>query len=302
LSCEIIFNKDKSCAWLGQPHLIKRMEKTFGDLVKGNQKYMTPGTPGYNLVRPQNDNEKISAKDQHTYRSGVGTLLQFVKHSRPDINNPVRELSKSMDSATEASFKEMKRIIKFVLDTRQFGLKLQPSLLSESKEWSITVYSDSDWAGDKDTRRSISGYIIFIMNCPILWRSKQQETVSLSSSEAEYIALSEAAKEIKFIYQVLDSLGIKVKLPIIVKVDNVGAIFMSENATATNRTRHVDARYHFIREFIMDGFIKVIFVKSEENKADPFTKNVKSDLYEKFIDDYLINKNQIDLREGVRDT
>jgi hypothetical protein len=302
LSCEIVFNDDKSCAWLGQPHLIKRMEKTFGELVKGNYKYQTPGTPGYNLVRPTSESEKLSVEQQKIYRSGVGTLLQFVKHSRPDINNPVRELSKSMDCASEASFKEMKRVIKFVLDTRQYGLKLQPSLLGDDKEWSITVYSDSDWAGDKETRRSISGYIIFVMNCPILWRSKQQDSVTLSSTEAEYVALSEAAKEIKFVYQVMVSLGIPVKLPIIVKVDNVGAIFMSENATATNRTRHVDARYHFVREFIEDDFIKIIFVTTGKNHADPFTKNVKGDIYEELVYQYLISKYQIDLREGVRDT
>ena len=91
-------------------------------------------------------------------------------------------------------------------------------------------------------RRSISGYIIFLMDCPILWKSKQQPSVTLSSTEAEYVALSEAAKEIKFIYQVLQSLGIQVMLPIVVNIDNIGAIFMAENVTSTSRSCHVDAR------------------------------------------------------------
>jgi hypothetical protein len=292
LSCEIKFNSDKTCAWLGQPHLVKRLEKSFGSLIKGNYNYLTPGTPSFSVVRPSSEAEKISPERQTIYRSAVGTLLQFVKHSRPDIANPVRELSKCMDGATEAAFKEMCRIVKFVLDTREFGLKLQPFVLLKDDMVSMTMYTDSDWAGDKESRRSISGYIIFLMDCPVLWKSKQQVSVTLSSSEAEYVALSEAAKEIKFISQALVSLGMKVKYPIIVKVDNVGAIFMSENITATNRTRHIDARYHFVHELVEDGLILIQFVCTKENKADPFTKNVKTEVYATSIDSYMVNKNE----------
>ena len=81
----------------------------------------------------------------------------------------------------------------------------------------------------------------------------------------------------------MESLGIKFELPIIVRVDNVGAIFMAENVTATSRTRHVDARYHFVREFIEDGYIKIVFVKSGDNYSDGFTKNVTQDVYQKQI-------------------
>ncbi len=94
------------------------------------------------------------------------------------------------------------------------------------------------------------------------------------------MALGEAAKEIKFVVQVLLSMGIPVKLPIIVRVDNVGAIFMAENVTTSTRTRHVDVRYHFVREFVEDGFIKIIFVRTTENNADIFTKNVTGELYD----------------------
>jgi hypothetical protein len=165
-----------------------------------------------------------------------------------------------MDGATEAAFKEMLRIVKFVLDTREFGLKLQPLVLLKDDMVSMTMYTNSDWAGDRESRRSISGYIIFLMDCPVLWKSKQQVSVTLSNMEAEYVALSEAGKEIKFISQALVSLGMKVKYHIIVKVDNIGAIFMLENITATNRTRHIDARYHFVHELVEDGLILIQFV------------------------------------------
>ena len=119
------------------------------------------------------------------------------------------------------------------------------------------------------------------MGVPISWQSKDQKTVTLSSSEAEYVALLEAAKEIKFVYQLLTGMGIKVKLPIIVCVDNLGAIFMSENVSVLQRTKHVDIRYRFIQEFVLEGFIKINFVRTEKKDSDIFTKNLGGDLYKR---------------------
>ena len=109
----------------------------------------------------------------------------------------------------------------------------------------------------------------------------------MSSSEAEYVAMSEAVKEIRFVYYLLVSLGIAVKLPIIVRTDNIGAIFMAENASSGVRTRHIDTRYHFIREHLEDGFIKIIFVRTNDNDADIFTKNVNKETYEKHVEKFL---------------
>ena len=118
------------------------------------------------------------------------------------------------------------------------------------------------------------------MDVPILWKSKQQKSVALSSSESEYYALSEAAKDIKFVVQIITSMGGQVETPIIVRVDNVGAIFMAEHSSATPRTKHIDMRYHFVREFVVDKFIKIVFIKSADNLADSFTKNVTIPIYE----------------------
>jgi hypothetical protein len=292
LSCEIRFNKDKTKAWLGQPHLVKNLEKKFGDLVKSSQKYRTPGTPGQGVLRPKEGDERITEADQTTYRSGVGMLLYLVKHSRPDISNAVRELSKSMDGANMAAYKELKRVIKFVLDTKTMGLKMNPKINTDISEWDIVVYTDSDWAGDKETRISVTGFIVFLLNVPILWKSKGQRSVSLSSSEAEYFALSEAAKEIKFVAQILLTMGIPVRLPIVVRVDNVGAIFMSENVSASSRTKHIDIRYHFVREFVADKFIKIIFVRTDENVSDGFTKNVSGDIYDRHCKEFIAERDR----------
>ena len=117
--------------------------------------------------------------------------------------------------------------------------------------------------------------------------------MTLSSSEAEYVALSEAAKDVKFVVQLLKTIGVQVKLPVIINVDNVGAIFMSENVSTTNRTKHVDVRYHFVREFIEDGFVKIVFVRSKENAADIFTKNVSGEIYDYHSSTMVINKDYL---------
>ena len=95
----------------------------------------------------------------------------MIKHSCPDIANSVRELTKVLDRATQYAFKEMKRIMKFVLDTKNKGLKLEPT--NDSK-WSMEMFLDSEYGGDKDTRISVGGFILFLLNVPVLWRSKAQ--------------------------------------------------------------------------------------------------------------------------------
>jgi hypothetical protein len=101
LSCQIIFSEDNKQAWIGQPHLIKNLRNKCLSKVKQTQVYHTPGTPGVGIIQPKEDSNKITAEEQSDYHSGVGMLLFLVKHSRPDIANPVRELSKCMDGVPE---------------------------------------------------------------------------------------------------------------------------------------------------------------------------------------------------------
>jgi hypothetical protein len=118
--------------------------------------------------------------------------------------------------------------------------------------------------------------------------SKGQKGVSLPSSEAKYVDISEAVKEIRFVYYRLVSLGISVELPMIVRKDNISSIFMAENPSSGVRTRHIDTRYHFIREHVEESFIKIIFVKTNENDVDIFVKNVNKETYEKRVVKFLV--------------
>ena len=154
----------------------------------------------------------------------------------------------------------MKRVIKYVIATGNEGLKM----ITQKKKniMNIVAYSDSEFAGNKESRISVSGFC-FLNDTTISWRYKAQSSTALNSSESEYVVLLEAAKEKKLIWMLLKSMSLEVKLPITVRVDNVGAIFMSKSVTTSNRTNHVDTIYRFVNDFVEDGFVEIIFVKTK---------------------------------------
>ena len=293
LSCEIHFSSNRRSAILHQSHIIKSIRKEFGKDVEGMQEYKTPGTPGQGMVRGS-DGVTVTSDEQRRFRMGIGKLLYLVKHTRPDIANAVRELSKMLDCTNPNAMKEMFRVIKYVLDTENYGLKMAPKSKGKGKMFDIETFCDSDFAGDKETRISIAGYVIYLCGVAISWRSKAMRHVTLSSSEAEYVSLSEAAKEVKFIVQVIESMGIEVEKPVVIRVDNIGAIFMANNVTTSNRTKHVDVRYRYVNEFVEDGFVKIVFVRSEENDSDGFTKNLGGELHDKHKVKFIADKNDVE--------
>ena len=125
------------------------LEKQFGEKVAKKKMTITPGTPGF-IGEKVDDISKVDEKTQSMYRSGVGTLLYLTKHSRPDITNPVRELSKSMDGVSMAHVTEMYRMINFVLEMKTLGLRMVS--IFKDGIWKLEALSDSDFANDKDTR------------------------------------------------------------------------------------------------------------------------------------------------------
>ena len=152
LGCEFHMNKEKTKRWLGQPSIIKNLEQKFGKKAMKDRLSMTPGSPRFIARRLENKEDKVNAEDHETYRSGVGTLLYLTKHSRPDISNPVRELSKTMDAPAPAHLKEMYKLIRFELSTKDYGLKFK--LIKSIRKWVLKALSDSDFASDKETRIS----------------------------------------------------------------------------------------------------------------------------------------------------
>ena len=292
LGCEFYMNKERTRGWLGQPSIIKSLEQKFGERAMKERLSLTPGTPRFTARRVENPEDKVNPQDHEIYRSGVGTLLYLTKHSRPDICNPVRELSKTMDAPAPAHLKEMYKLIRHVLATKGYGLKFE--LRKDVIKWALKALSDSDFASDKETRISVFGYIIYFCGIPIAWRSKGMKSVVLSTTEAEYMALSEVVKELKFIVQLLETMNIKVELPITVYVDNVGAIWLSNNRTTSDRTKHIDIRTSFVKEYQEDGKIIIKFVKSEENEADIFTKNTTNVIFNNHQKKLVWDKTNVD--------
>ena len=154
LGVQIVQSDDGKKAWLGQPTFIKILEKQFGERIAKKKMTITAGTPGF--IGGKVDNiSKVDEKTQSMYRSGVGMLLYLTKHSRPDITNPVRELSKSMDGAHVT---EMYSVINFVLQIKTLGLRMVPTF--KDGIWKLEALSDSDFANGKDTWYSVCGYIV----------------------------------------------------------------------------------------------------------------------------------------------
>ena len=142
-------------------------------------------------MRVTEDQDSLGTIEHATYRSGVGTLLYLTKHNRPDLCNAVRELSKRLDKPTPIHLKELYRIIIYVLSTKRHGLKFLPHW---HRTWELVAYSDSDYASDKETRRSVYGFFVYSCGIPNAWKSKGMRSVVLSTTEAEYIALSEVVR------------------------------------------------------------------------------------------------------------
>jgi hypothetical protein len=130
-----------------------------------------------------------------------------------------------MDNSTMGTYLEMLRVVKFVIDTKTFCLKIRPE--SKVQNGNLQSFCDSDWVGDSEKRISITGFIVYLMNVPVCWRTKAQRGVTLSRIKNKYVAISEVLMDIKFIYYLLREIGIELNRPITMKTENVLAMFMA---------------------------------------------------------------------------
>lgn len=227
---------------------------------------------------PNSDEEKQQMKNV-PYQSLVGALLYASTSTRPDIAHAVNMVSRYMQNPGHKHWIAGKRILRYLNGTNKLGL-----VYDGKNQKDLIAYADSDWAGDLDKRQSTTGYTVMINNCVISWASKKQETVSLSSAEAEYMAISAVVQEIKWVTQLLEELDFKQKDPIKVYIDNKAAIAIGENDVKHCRTKHIDIRHHFIREAVKNKEIKLLWIRSEEQLADMHTKALNHTLFVKCRD------------------
>ncbi|KAM1354495.1 hypothetical protein PS2_028626 [Malus domestica] len=206
------------------------------------------------------------------YRSIVGAL-QYLTFTRPDIAFAVHQVCQFMHKPMESHYVAVKMILRYLKGTVKLGINYVPGSMD------LHAFSDADWAGDPNDRRSTTGFVVFLGHNPISWSSKKQQTVSRSSTEAEYRALSTTAAELDWIKQLLDFLQIQVTTPPILFCDNMSAIALSCNPVLHQRTKHIEVDIHFVRERVAKRLLQVQFVTSGDQFADILTKGLSAPLF-----------------------
>lgn len=201
------------------------------------------------------------------YRRIIG-CLRYLLHTRPDLSYAIIVASRFMERPTEMHHKVVKQILHYLKGTMEFGLVYGRI----GGEEMITGFLDSDLVGDMDDRKSTGGMAFYVNDCLVSWNSQKQNTVALSSYEAEFMALIATVCQALWLRALMAEL-VRTK-PNMVKifVDNKSAIALMKNPVFHGRSKHIGTRYHFIREYVECGQIGVEFVRSDEQRADALTK------------------------------
>jgi len=224
------------------------------------------------ISTPLDGNEKLKKPDsqedttKYPYQSLIGSLMYLAVSTRPDISYTVSALSQFNQNHGEEHWNAAKRVLRYLKGTLDYGLTFRKT--GES----LHGYVDADWAGCIDDRRSFTGYCFILADAAISWEAKKQRTVALSSTEAEYMALSEGTKEALYLQNLLGELDLKTN-PIVLFNDNQGAQELMKNPVHHTRTKHIDVRHHFVREAYEEGKIEPRYLPTEEMVADVFTKS-----------------------------
>lgn len=259
--------------------IILSQEKYASDLLK-----KVGMTDCKGVTTPLAINEKLSASkgallgpnDMTKYRSIVGAL-QYLTLTRPDLAFPVNKVCQYLNHPTMDHWTAVKRILRYLKQSVKIGLKI-----TRSKSTLVSGFSDADWAGCLDDRRSTGGFAIYLGTNLISWSARKQHTVSRSSTEAEYKAVADATAEIMWIQILLKEIGIESPKAARLWCDNIGAKYLSANPIFHARTKHIEVDYHFVRERVSRKLLEIDYVPSADQVADGFTKALPTQKLESF--------------------
>ena len=272
-----------------QPVLIQSYSDEF-DIPSGKFP-ITPGKPGTQLTKAKPELQ-LSPKEQTKYRSGVGKALHMMRWSRPETYNAVRDLARHMTAADPGHFAAMLHMMKYCIGTKNRGLVLKPNRKWNGEKdfkFKIRGKSDSNYATDPETRKSITGTVVYLEESPVMFKSSTQKHICLSVTEAEQAAGVSCAQDMLYVMHVLQSMGLQVELPMLLEIDNKGAVDLANNFSIGGRTRHVDVRQYFLRELKEKNILRVVHCSEEEMDADIFTKNCLGPIFQthmtKFVSD-----------------
>lgn len=267
LGMEITRNRVVGTLKLAQTKYAEKVLEKFK--MAGCKTVATPMEVGLELVK--NKDPVVN----EPYREAVGSLMYLMVGTRPDLAFAVGKLSRYVDAYGPEHWTAIKRALRYVNGTKDKGL-----LYTKHAGMDLLGYSDADWAGDHESRRSTSGHLFILGGAAVSWASTMQKSVALSTMEAEYMALSDACKEGVWLSKLIQdveakSTGKEVQMaPVKVMVDNAGCINFAKNPVEHKRTKHIDIRYHFVREVIGQGNIVLAYCPTQDMTADPLTKEV----------------------------
>ena len=263
LGVKIIQRHETGEIWMGQSVYTRNVLEKLG--MTNSKPMPTPVDVSTKLVKGD-DSKKV---DKAEYQSMVGSLLYLSTRTRPDIAYAVSNVSRFNAEPTTKHMTAVKRILRYLNGTCDLGLLYRKDEMNE-----CIGYSDADWAGDLDDRKSTSAYIFHMGGTAISWRSKRQACVALSTAEAEYMALASAAQEALWLRQLLSDLKNKPTSPTLILEDNQAAICLAKNPQFHGHAKHIDIKYHFVREQVANGNIAVKYCRSEDMLADMLTKGL----------------------------
>jgi hypothetical protein len=229
-----------------------------------------PMVPG-NKLDMDVDGERV---DETYYKQIIGSLM-YITTTRPDLQFSVSLLSRYMSRPTLMHLQAAKRVLRYLSGTMDFGIWYK-----RGGDGEMLIYTDSDFAGDIDSRKSTSGYVFLIDNAAVAWSSKKQPIVTLSTTEAEYVAASSCACQAIWFNRILEELKYDVEGSTVILCDNTSTIKLSKNPVFHGRCKHIGVRFHFLRDLVNEGTLRLEHCGSQEQVADIFTKPLKRETFE----------------------
>ncbi|KAL0276866.1 UNVERIFIED_CONTAM: hypothetical protein PYX00_004339 [Menopon gallinae] len=293
LGINIKRDSDTGNMTLTQRNYIEELIKKFG--MENAKEIGTPMELNVKVSKemsPKDENEREEMKHK-PYRELIGCLVYLSKATRPDIAFAAMTLGRYCNDPGKEHWTLAKRVLRYLKATPELGIKYSRNVKQ------LEAFTDSDWAGNVDDRRSCSGNVLMLAGGPISWMSKLQSSVSLSTMEAEYVAIREVTKEVVYVSRLINHMLFRhyVKEPISVYCDNQSAIELSKNPVFHKRSKHIDIAYHYARELVEKGKIELKYLRTDEMIADVFTKPLSKVKHNKFVK--MLMDNRARSEEGV---
>eukprot|EP00253_Pinus_taeda_P025567 PITA_25567 len=265
---------------IGSKWVYKNKYKADGSLDKHKAKLVAKECNP--LTTPMEQNLKLTSiegkefEEATKYRQLVGSL-NYLTTTRPDISFVVGILSRFMQKPCEGHWSAAKRVLRYLKGTQDLGIKY-----TQVDDFSLIGYSDSDFDGDKETGVSTSEYAMSLGLGAVSWRSRNQSVLPDSTTEAEYVAETEATKEIVWLRKILDDLQVKQVQSTPLMIDNTSAIKLAKNPKFHDRTKHINTKYHLIQHHVEAKTIHLRHCSTNEQTANIFTKALGREKLERF--------------------